>query len=159
MDLQFEVAKGIYNCRTCAVIKREDRFLFHAKKGDDFWNLVGGKVKYGESSSEALRRELAEELGVTINNEKLIVIGENFFTLSQKPFHETILVYFVEENHFKGKPFTEKNMKFKWFFLEELLEIKIKPEIITRPMFEQLLNCGEIPLCHIIYKGQSLDIH
>ena len=36
------------------------------------WNLLGGKVEYGESPEEALRREIREECGLDIQVKRLL---------------------------------------------------------------------------------------
>ena len=41
-----------------------------------------------ENSEDALKRELAEELAVPIKGMRLIWSVENFFTLSERKFHE-----------------------------------------------------------------------
>ena len=54
----------------CAIIEREERFLIARRSSGRHlahkWEFPGGKVEPGESEVEALRRELREELGVTV---------------------------------------------------------------------------------------------
>lgn len=56
------------NVSTAALIRRGDRLLFVRRPpGGDLggcWELPGGKVDPGESPSQALRRELDEELAI-----------------------------------------------------------------------------------------------
>ena len=52
--------------RVSAVLRWRDRILLcrHEKGDKEYWLLPGGGVNAGESLLEALRRELAEEVGV-----------------------------------------------------------------------------------------------
>ncbi len=52
--------------RVCALLRRGERILLcrHEKPGKEYWLLPGGGVERGESLVEALRRELAEEVGL-----------------------------------------------------------------------------------------------
>jgi len=52
--------------RVCALLRRGDRVLLcrHEKPGKEYWLLPGGGVERGESLLEAVRRELAEEVGL-----------------------------------------------------------------------------------------------
>jgi 8-oxo-dGTP diphosphatase len=52
------------------LIDREDRFLLTSRPAGKvyagYWEFPGGKVEAGESIEQALRRELHEELGISI---------------------------------------------------------------------------------------------
>lgn len=52
--------------RVSALLRWHDRILLcrHEKPGREYWLLPGGGVNSGESLVEALRRELAEEVGI-----------------------------------------------------------------------------------------------
>ena len=60
-----------------AIIERSDRrLLIGQRRADDSsplkWEFPGGKVEPGESDTEALARELREELGVTLLRQSVI---------------------------------------------------------------------------------------
>lgn len=69
----------------CGVIVHQNKFLIVKRsETDDFlpscWELPGGSVEDGEIMSEALKRELKEEIGLDISNEhpQLIGLSEEF---------------------------------------------------------------------------------
>jgi ADP-ribose pyrophosphatase YjhB (NUDIX family) len=52
--------------RVSAILRRDGRILLvrHEKHGREYWLLPGGGVDAGETLLQALKRELAEELGL-----------------------------------------------------------------------------------------------
>lgn len=63
-----------------AILDAEGRVLA-ARRGPDMslpgqWEFPGGKVEAGESHPESLRREIAEELGISIRVGDFIAMGE-----------------------------------------------------------------------------------
>nr|HPJ70995.1 NUDIX domain-containing protein [Candidatus Mcinerneyibacteriales bacterium] len=55
-----------FNLRASALIQRGAEILVHTLRGNDFWVLPGGRVHLGESTAEALIREIREEMGVSV---------------------------------------------------------------------------------------------
>ena len=55
--------------RVAAIITQDNSLLLIAHKKDNnvYWLLPGGGVSYGETLTNALKREVKEELGISIN--------------------------------------------------------------------------------------------
>lgn len=74
-----------------------DRILvfegFDTVKGTPFYRPLGGGVHPGETSREAIVREIREEVDLEITNLQLIGTLENLFVENGKPHHEIVFVY------------------------------------------------------------------
>lgn len=57
---------------------------------------LGGGVEFGEKSSDAITREIHEELNLQITNPRLLGTLESIFTYLGKPGHEVVQVYDAE---------------------------------------------------------------
>ena len=48
----------------------------HVEPGYDFWTLPGGSLEGDESVFECVRREMAEETGLSVEPDKIVYIQE-----------------------------------------------------------------------------------
>jgi 8-oxo-dGTP pyrophosphatase MutT (NUDIX family) len=62
-------------------------------KGETFYRPLGGGIEFGEQSTDAIHRELMEEIGARVKD--LVYLGtlENIFTFNGQPGHEIVQVY------------------------------------------------------------------
>ena len=83
-----------------AIIRRGDTILVGESrdhvKGETFYRPVGGEIDFGERGTDAIARELREELGVTVESAELLGVCEDVFTFEGAAGHEISLVYEVE---------------------------------------------------------------
>ncbi|MHC8326352.1 NUDIX hydrolase [Pseudomonas sp. LB1P83] len=61
--------------------------------GKPFLRPVGGGIEFGETSAQAVLREVDEELGLSITDVRLLGTLENIFTYAGTPGHEIVQVY------------------------------------------------------------------
>ncbi len=57
------------------------------------WRPLGGSIEFGERASDALRRELAEEVGLSIAEPTLLTVMENLYSHNGAPGHEIVFVF------------------------------------------------------------------
>lgn len=96
MDLSILAQGTKVKIRVAGIIKSPRGFLFQeSEKGYIF--LLGGKVMVGESSREAMARELFEEIGMNMDAIILRAIIENFYSTTAGKVHEICFVYAVKD--------------------------------------------------------------
>lgn len=67
---------------------------------ETFYRPIGGAIEFGEYGHETIKREVMEEIKVTVADLEFLGICENIFTYDGKRGHEIMLVYdgkFVDE--------------------------------------------------------------
>jgi ADP-ribose pyrophosphatase YjhB (NUDIX family) len=60
-----------------------------------FLRAPGGGIEFGETAAHAIRRELAEELGVEVEEATLLTVSENLYRLPHRQGHEVVYVFAV----------------------------------------------------------------
>ncbi|EJM16270.1 Zn-finger containing NTP pyrophosphohydrolase [Pseudomonas sp. GM18] len=58
-----------------------------------FFRPLGGGIEFGETSAQAVVREVQEELGLAITEVRLLGTLESLFTYAGTPGHEIVQVY------------------------------------------------------------------
>lgn len=135
MDAVFKTENAIFNYRVAGVWLYKNHVLLHRDVNDFLWSLPGGRVKIGEDSQNAIKREFEEELGIKINVGKLIWSVENFFEYNSNKFHEIGFYYFISNvpKDFDSKIFNGKEgdrLIYRWTPIEELPSLELYPKFL-----------------------------
>lgn len=100
-DCGFTRENKWFRYRAAAIIIEEGCVLFAGNEIDDYYYSIGGGVHVGETSEQAVKREVLEETGVEYEIERLAVIHENFFNENQGSLkgmdcHEMSIYYLMK---------------------------------------------------------------
>lgn len=155
MDAVFKVEEGIFNYRVAGVLIENDHVLLHKQASDTHWALPGGRVQVLEDSATAVKREIHEELGFSVEVEKLLWVTENFFTYNHNQYHEIGFYYLLS-----SQPEAMKNQEsffglegehlvYQWIHLHELEKIELYPRFLKTA----LRNIPESPV-HFVIQDQ-----
>ena len=128
--------KKAFRYRAAAIIVEGNCVLFARNEVDDYYYSVGGAVHMGETSEEAVKREVFEETGVRYEVDRLAVIHENFFIgtsgLKGVDFHEVTFYYIMKpmgKRDFTSESTTMSGVKetMHWVSIDELDKFKAYP--------------------------------
>lgn len=54
MDIQFSIEDYKLNVRASGILFKDNQILLHKVEGDEFWGLIGGKVKINETDNKKM---------------------------------------------------------------------------------------------------------
>lgn len=101
----FKVAAGI-------LFDSTDRILIAERLGGGpfhgLWEFPGGKIAPGESSAEALSRELAEELGIEVTS------CESFMSLRHEYDDRIVTIEFFIVSQWHSEPVGREGQQLRW---------------------------------------------
>ncbi len=79
------------------VFQREDQIFvargFDAHKRETFYRPIGGRIEFGERASDAVAREVREEIDAEVADLTYLGALENLFIYEGKPGHEIIMIF------------------------------------------------------------------
>ncbi|MGX7327866.1 NUDIX hydrolase [Enterococcus bulliens] len=145
-DLTVDLTQGKLNIRVAAFCEVDNRVLV-CRYPDQTLTLPGGRVKFGESTSEALQREIKEELNTTCVAMEYLGVIENFFS-HQTAYHEFLFVYAVQLADHDLFQQTETE-EFTWLPLK-----KVKQQLTP----QAILTLKQTLTTHSINKESSFSI-
>ena len=96
-----------------AVIERPDRSYLVAQRPEGkvyagYWEFPGGKVESGETFSDALARELNEELGIQVQR------AFPWITRVHAYPHATVKLHFLRVTQWRGEPYPREGQSLSW---------------------------------------------
>ncbi len=109
-----------------AILIKDQRILCAQRGGEKslayLWEFPGGKIEAGETAQEALKRELAEELKISVD------LAPDIFDSSAYEYdfgrvHLTTIICQLKE----GEPFLTEHEAIKWLKPSELKDLDWAP--------------------------------
>jgi ADP-ribose pyrophosphatase YjhB (NUDIX family) len=138
-DILFKTDDYVFSYRVGGICIRNGSVLLQKPANDTGYAFPGGHVAFGETNSQTLTREFAEETGADITVGDLKWVGEIFFPWGNKPCHQICLYYMVyfkenmpfpQEGSFTSREAPESRddaLVFYWIPLDEVKNIRIYP--------------------------------
>lgn len=129
-----------FGCRAAGIVFDRGRVLLEKVETLDFWTLPGGQVELGETSEDALRREMREEAETEVDIDRLTWVAEAFYRFEDTACHEICFFYLMDLP--PGSALAEKDeflgaegpapLTFRWLPVDDLDDISLKPSFLRR---------------------------
>jgi ADP-ribose pyrophosphatase YjhB (NUDIX family) len=129
-----------FRYRVAGVALHEGRVLLQESPDDHVWALPGGHAETGENATATLVREMQEELGASVQVNRLLWVVENLFSHAGIRQHELGLYFLMDlgaevERLYPGPVIADEDgvpMRVAWHPLSTLETLELYPEFLRR---------------------------
>lgn len=147
MDIRIKEDNLKFKYRVSGIIINNNKILLE-KYSDKGWCLPGGYVAMGETSEEAMLRELKEEIDKEFVIDKFLGVVENFFTNFRNDKTHAIEFYYkvnfkdindidsIDYNRVEDDHGFIIHHHLEWFNIEELNNINLLPNIVKKDIID-----------------------
>jgi 8-oxo-dGTP diphosphatase len=111
---------------------KQGKVLLVRHRARNWWFAPGGHLEWGETTSEALRRELIEEAELPITVRGLLAVGEHAY--EEDAEHRVELNLLLEADTDASIGTVEEHLEFQWFDSGALDDVEIRPRMIADVM-------------------------
>ncbi|HEK9984391.1 NUDIX domain-containing protein [Streptococcus equi subsp. zooepidemicus] len=132
-DFRTRTADHSFGVRASALIIK-DGYIYLAKSPKEDYYLLGGAIHVGESTEEAIKREVLEEVGAEVSVDHLAFVVENQFCLEGVNFHQIEFHYIVSLLSDPSPSVVEGDCTrvCEWVALDDLDKIRLNPSCLKR---------------------------
>lgn len=112
---RLEVAAGVLHRGDTVLLAERVR----GGHGDGFWEFPGGKIEPGESPTDALIRELGEELGVRITDASPLLVTEHRYP------ERHVRLHVFDVHAWRGEPAGRESQALYWCRVAALADVRL----------------------------------
>lgn len=101
------------------VLRFKEEYLIGKRIADGYWEFLGGKLEKGESIREAALRELKEETGKNLKNDKINIYKEGKPYTSERDSKYRLNPVLLDLNHKIDVELSSEHSEYEWITLDE----------------------------------------
>ncbi len=112
--------------------ERDEVLMVRTHKWSGLWGIPGGKIKWGETSEDALRRELLEETNLTVEDIRFVLVqdcihSDEFY----RDAHFVLLNYTCRSRGGQTVKLNEEAEEYRWVTLAEAMKLSLNQPTVT----------------------------
>lgn len=160
--ITFDRGTDRFNYRVVGVAIERGRILLGSVDDYPFWVLPGGRAELLETSTEAVEREMFEELGIPVKSDRLLWMVEHFYTLDGFDYHEIGMYHLIQPVDGTAGWNLDRIVRFEdggstwtcqWHDLDSIDRLELRPPFLHRilgniPDTPQHIVIRESPVRH-----------
>ena len=122
------------------IFDSENRVLMiRTQKWSNLWGIPGGKIKLGEPSIDALRREIKEETSLDVDRVKFVMAQDCVYSKEfYRKAHFVLLNYTCHVRGNSAVKLNEEAQEFRWLSPQKALELELNQP--TRTLLDAVIK-------------------
>ncbi|MBA4149617.1 MAG: NUDIX domain-containing protein [Verrucomicrobia bacterium] len=103
----------------------DEVLMVRTQKWSGLWGIPGGKIKYGEPSTDALRREIKEETDLDVDDIRFVLVQDCIHSREFYREAHFLLLNYTCRTSDKSVTLNEEAEEFRWLKVEEAFQLKL----------------------------------